>query len=69
MTSSIAPQAQQPITDLDGIMQSVVNQLPMADGEILYKAEIDNQVKVYTGMIVIGMLMIIVSILLNIRIW
>jgi len=56
-----------PITDIDGIARSIINQLPMADGEILYKTEIDGQIKVYIGMTIIGILMVLVSILLNIH--
>ncbi len=59
----------EPVKDVDGIMKYMMNQLPIADGEILYKSEIDSQIKVCIGMVVLGLLMFFVSLLLEIKIW
>jgi len=67
MTTSKTPQTS--INNVDGIMEQMLNQLPIADGEILYKAEIDSQVNIYLGVTVLGVIMFIVSTLLEIKVW
>jgi len=67
MTISNPPKTS--VNSVDGIMEHMMNQLPMADGEIMYKTEIDSQIKIYTGVTVLGIIMFIVSTLLTIKVW
>lgn len=67
MTTSNPPKTS--VNNVDGIMEHMMNQLPIADGEIMYKSEIDSQIRVYTGVTILGVIMFIVSCLLTINVW
>lgn len=56
------------IKDLDGIMEQVIDQMPMHDGEILYKTEIDSQIKLFIFQVMIGLMMVLSSLLIWYRI-
>lgn len=67
MTLSSPPKTS--VDNVDGIMEQMLHQMPMADGEILYKAEIDSQIKIYSAVTMLGVIMFIVSTLLVIKVW
>jgi len=52
------------VRDVDGVIKNFISQMPFDDGEIIYKSEVDNQIKIYMFMLFIGILMTLTSLLI-----
>ena len=56
------------VQDVQGIIENVVNRMPFDGGEILYKSEINSQIRIYLFFIILGMIMSLVSLLIWYRV-
>ena len=54
-------------TTIDELMRQVSEQIQMPTDEVIYKAEIQNQTKIYILLICLGIAMFIVSMLINVN--
>lgn len=52
------------VGDIESMLENVSMQVPIATGEMVYNMEVDNQERVYTVMLAIGMMALILGVLL-----
>jgi len=52
------------VRNIDDVSQAILQQMDYSESEIIYKSEIDSQVKIYTFMFILGIFLILGSLVL-----
>lgn len=52
------------VKNIDDVSQAILQQMDYSENEIIYKSEIDSQIKIYTFMFIIGLFLVLGSLVL-----